>query len=74
MDELMSLPVTLSGLGGSIAAAVYLLWKERRPHEFGKVRLVPPMALLFAAFFTMIVMAARALSLVGVPTHEMLGY
>ena len=60
--------------GGSIAAAVYLLWKERRPHEFGKVRFIPPLALLFATFLVMIVMAARTLSLIGVPTHEMLGY
>lgn len=74
MDELMTLPVTLAGLGGSVATAAYLLWKESRPYEFGRVRLIPPMTFLFITFLAMIVLAARALTLVGVPTHEMLGY
>jgi hypothetical protein len=74
VDELLTLPATLAALGACVVAVAWLLWNERRPREFGKVRLIPPILPLFIAFFAMIVLAARALSLIGVPTHEMLGY
>jgi hypothetical protein len=68
MDEGLTLIPTLTIMALSVAVAAFFLWYERRPREFGKMRL-PTTPFLFAAILVVIVMCAHLLTLMGAPAH-----
>jgi hypothetical protein len=63
MDELLNLPATFAILAVCAAALVWLVRYERRPREFGQVRLLPTTPLIFAAVIVIVVMLAHMGSL-----------
>lgn len=69
MDEGLTLVPTLAVVAAGIAAIVLCLWLERRPREFGKMR-VPTTPFLFLAILVIVVMAAHLLTLMGAPAHH----
>ena len=60
----MDLTTTLAGIGG--AAVVFLLcWLgERRPRQFGQVRLFPYIPVMMVCMIAVLALAAHAISLV----------
>ncbi len=70
MEDVLPLPMTLAILAASVAVGVLLLWLERRPREFGKVRLVPTTPLLFLVLVVVMLMGAHLLTLVGASPQQ----
>ncbi|MGB3809916.1 MAG: hypothetical protein WA943_07440 [Parvibaculum sp.] len=68
MDEGLTLIPTLAIIAVSIAAVALLLFLEKRPQEFGRVRF-PLTPFLFLAIMIVIVMSAHLLTLAGAPKH-----
>jgi len=65
MGDVLTLTSTLIIIATMLAAIGGLVWLEKRPHEFGKMRW-PTTPLIFLAIFVIIVMAAHLLRLLGV--------
>lgn len=68
MREALTLTTTLSIMAASVVAIVGLIWYEKRPREFGQMRLVPTTPLIFLMFLVLILMAAHLLTLMGANT------
>lgn len=62
MDDFFGLPTTLILLSLAILTFVFLVRLEKRPAEFGKVRLIPPTFLLIVCSVVILVLVARLLS------------
>jgi len=69
MGEGLSLNITLAIIGFSAVVIGLSIWLERRPHEFGRMRL-PTTPFLFVAVLVIIVMCAHLLTLGGAPVHH----
>ncbi len=61
----MTLPVTLTILALSVAAAGVLAWLERRPPDPGRVRYLPTTPFLFASILIAILMIVHLVTLGG---------
>ncbi|MDO9126864.1 hypothetical protein [Parvibaculum sp.] len=61
----MTLPLTLAVLAMSAAAAGVLVWLEKRPTEFGRVRLLPTTTLIFLCIIVAVVMLVHLVTLMG---------
>lgn len=61
----LSLTITLAVLAASLAGAAALIWLEKRPPEFGRVRLLPTTPLIFASILIAIVMIVHLVTLMG---------
>jgi hypothetical protein len=70
MREALTLIPTLSIIVALLAALGGLLWLEKRPREFGKIRLLPTTPLMFVAVLGIVLMCAHLLTLFGVPAHN----
>lgn len=68
MDDLLGIPTTLTLLVVFSASFLFILRLERRPAEFGKVRLIPPTFLLILCSVAIIVMLARLLAEMAAPS------
>lgn len=66
MRDALTLMPTLAIMAAMVASVAGLVWLEKRPREFGQVRMVPTTPLIFAAILVLILMAAHLLTLVGV--------
>ncbi len=64
MKDVLTLWPTLGIIAAMLAAIGGLVWLEKRPHEFGKMRW-PTTPLIFLAMFVIIIMAAHLLTLLG---------
>lgn len=64
----MTLSLTLVLLAASIAATGFFVWLERRPVEFGRLRLIPTTPLIFLSIFVAILMIVHIVNLMGVHT------
>lgn len=65
MEEVLPLTTTLIIIAAMLASIGGLVWLEKRPHEFGKMRW-PTTPLIFLAMFVILIMAAHLLRLAGV--------
>ncbi len=61
----VTLPVTLAVLAMSVAAAGVLVWLEKRPTEFGRVRLLPTTTLIFLCIMVVVLMLVHLVTLMG---------
>ena len=61
----MSLTVTLGILAAALACAGILVWLERRPAEFGRLRLIPTTPLIFLSIVVAVLMAVHLVNLMG---------
>lgn len=66
MQEFLPLYPTLAILAASLAGATWFAWLERRPSEFGRVRLVPTTPMMFLCALIAIVMIVHLATFLGV--------
>ncbi|MDO8422163.1 MAG: hypothetical protein Q7S99_08375 [Parvibaculum sp.] len=64
MGEVLTITPTLAIIAAMLAAIGGLVWLEKRPHEFGKMRW-PTTPLIFLSIFVIVIMAAHLLTLLG---------
>lgn len=70
MDNILPLWATLTILGASVAGIVLFSWLERRPREFGRVRLITPTPLIFLCVFVTIIMLVHLRSYYGIGPQQ----
>lgn len=67
MNDVLSFYPTLGILAAAIAGVVWFSWLERRPREFGRVRLVPTTPMLFLCALVAILMLVHLRTFFGAP-------
>ncbi len=72
----MGWTMTITGLVIAIAVFGWANWRARQPVQFGRVRMIPYTALMFAALVVILLMVAHVFTLLGVeaPPRQGLGY
>ncbi|HMM15811.1 MAG TPA: hypothetical protein PKA57_14385 [Parvibaculum sp.] len=65
MDDFLSFNVTLGILALSVAGIIWSAWLERRPREFGRVRLFPTTPALLLCGIIAIIMIVHLRSFYG---------
>lgn len=66
MHEILPLYPTLAVLAASVTGAAWFAWLERRPREFGRVRLVPTTPMMFLCALIAILMIVHLGTFLGV--------
>jgi hypothetical protein len=66
MDDTLPLWATLTILGASVAGIILFAWLERRPREFGRVRLITPTPMIFLCALVTIIMLVHLRSYFGI--------
>lgn len=66
MGDVLPLYPTLAILATSLAGAAWFSWLERRPREFGRVRLFPTTPMLFLCALVAIVMIVHLVTFLGI--------